>query len=122
MSEIIIQDLQVHYCVGVTEPERSHPQRLLISIVLQHDVTRASRTDDLAHTIDYHAVARRLLQFGEGRSWKLLEKLAGDIRQMIFTDFRPQAMSVEIKKFIIPEARYVAVRLVAKASSRKRSK
>jgi len=39
------------------------------------------------------------LKFGDGRSWKLIEKLAADIAEMILSDFQPKKVTVEIKSF-----------------------
>jgi dihydroneopterin aldolase len=75
------------------------------------DLSRAAASDDLANTIDYHAVSTRLLRYGENRSWKLIEKLAADIAEMMLTEFKPRSVSVGVKKFIIPEARYIEVSL-----------
>lgn len=111
MDTIIIQDLAVLYHVGVPDSERAKPQRLLISLELRSDFTRACETDDLRATIDYYGVCQRLQRFGEGRAWKLIEKLAGDIAAMVRSEFGADSVVVEVKKFIIPEARYVAVRL-----------
>jgi len=116
MDQIRIVDLEVHFRVGVTEGERAKPQRLLLTIDLETDLTAASATDQLDQTIDYERVARRVLVFGEGRSWRLLEKLAGDLAEMLLADFQPRAVCIEIKKFVIPEARYVAVRLTRRLS------
>jgi len=115
MDKIIISDLEVFYRVGVSEEERATPQRLLISVEMTRDVSAAVAADDLATTIDYYAVTRRLLKLGEGRSWKLLEKLAADIAGLILAEFKPDIVSVEVKKFIISEARHVAVQLSRKA-------
>ncbi len=65
----------------------------------------------MAHTINYFAVTQRLLNFGEGRSWKLIEKLATDVGNLVLKDFQAKAVGVEIKKFIIPQARYVSVHI-----------
>jgi len=111
MSRITIVDLEVHYCVGVTDEERSAPQRLLVSVDLSHDFSAAAVSDRLEKTIDYNEIAQRLLKYGEGRNWKLIEKLATNIADMILAEYRPQAVAVEIKKFVIPQARYVAVSL-----------
>ena len=111
MDTISLTDLEVRYHVGVPDAERAQPQRLLLTVEMQHDFTRAAASDDLRETIDYYAVSRRLLAFGEGRSWKLIEKLAGDIAAMVLADFGAEAVTVEVKKFIIPEARHVSVRL-----------
>ena len=111
MDKIIINELEVFYRIGVPEEERATPQRLLISVEMTRDFSAAAATDDLTETIDYYAVTRRLLRFGDGRSWKLLEKLATDIAGMVLAEFRPDHVTVEAKKFIIIEARHVAVRL-----------
>lgn len=111
MSTITLSDLEVHYHVGVPDAERAQSQRLLLTVEMQHDFTRAAASDDLRETIDYYAVSRRLLAFGEGRSWKLIEKLASDIAAMVVEDFGAAEVTVEVKKFIIPEARHVSVQI-----------
>jgi dihydroneopterin aldolase len=110
-DQISIVDLEVFYCVGVPDAERAQPQRLLLTIELEADFTAAAKSDGIADTIDYFAVTQRLLKFGVGREWKLIEKLASDIADAILTEFKPQNISVEVKKFIIPQARYVSVSL-----------
>ena len=109
MSNISLVDLDVFYRVGVPDAERARPQRLLLTVVLESDFTAAAKSDGIADTIDYYAVTQRLLKFGEGREWKLIEKLAADIAAAILAEFQPQSVSVEVKKFIIPEARHVSV-------------
>ena len=67
MGKIIIHELEVFYRVGVPDSERAQSQRLLVTIEMETDFTAAAASDDLARTIDYHAVTQRLLKFGEGR-------------------------------------------------------
>jgi dihydroneopterin aldolase len=112
MDTIIISDLAVACRVGITEAERAHPQRLLITLEIDCDVAAAAESDDLTRTIDYAAVCRRLLSIGDGRSWKLIETLATDIANLVQSEFHAPRLSVEVRKFIIPEARYVAVRMI----------
>ena len=111
MSRISIIDLEVFYRVGVPDVERAQSQRLLLTVEMESDFSRAAGTDSIADTIDYFAVAQRLLKFGEGREWKLIEKLAGDIADMILSKFKPQSVTVEVKKFVIPQARWISVSL-----------
>jgi dihydroneopterin aldolase len=108
---ITIRELAVSYHVGVTDAERAQPQKLLLTLELGHDFGAAAEFDDLNHTIDYYAVCQRLLRFGEGRAWKLIETLAVDIASMVRTEFHAASVTVEVKKFIIPETRYVSVRI-----------
>ena len=116
--KISIVDLEVFYRVGVPDEERATPQRLLLTIEMEDDFSTAARTDSITDTIDYFAVSQRLLKFGEGKRWKLIEKLAADIYEMILCEFGPQSVSVEVKKFPIPQARHVSV-LVAGRNLRK---
>ena len=111
MPIISIVDLEVFYRVGVPDAERAQPQRLLLTVEMEIDFSAAAKTDAIADTIDYFAVTQRLLKFGEGREWRLIEKLAADIAELILTEFRPRAVTVEVKKFIIPQTRHVAVSL-----------
>jgi FolB domain-containing protein len=111
MAQISIVDLEVFYRVGVPDAERAQPQRLLLTLGLESDFSAAAKTDSLADTMDYFAVTQRLLKFGEGREWRLVEKLAADIADFILAEFKPPAVTVEVKKFVIPQARCVAVTL-----------
>ncbi|MBI5386746.1 MAG: dihydroneopterin aldolase [Verrucomicrobia bacterium] len=115
MDRITLCDLEVFYRVGVTEAERAQPQRLLLTVEMEHDLAPAAASDRLADTIDYFAVTQRLLRLGEGRHWELIEAVAGDIAQLVLRDFRAQRVSVEVKKFVLPQARYVSVHLSAQA-------
>jgi dihydroneopterin aldolase len=111
MPQISIVDLEVFYRVGVPNAERAQPQRLLLTIEMESDFSAAARSDGIADTIDYFAVSQELLKFGDGKSWNLIEKLAADIAEMILSEFKPQKVSVEIKKFPVPQARHVSVTL-----------
>jgi len=118
MSQISIVDLEVLYHVGVPDAERAVPQRLLLTLEMDADFSTAAKSDAIPDTIDYFAVSQRLLKFGEGKSWKLIEKLAADIADMILAEFSPAAVSVEVKKFVIPEARHVSVTLTKPSKPR----
>ncbi len=111
MDTIIISDLEVSFRVGVTEAERTKPQRLLLNLEIEHNLARAAAKDDLSQTIDYNSVCQRLLAFGEGREWRLIETLAVEIASVVIKEFLAASVVVEVKKFIIPQTRYVAVRV-----------
>ncbi len=110
MDLITIRELEVHYHVGVPDSERAKAQRLLIDVEVESDFSEAAASDDLTKTVDYYAVSRRVLRFGEGRSWKLIETLSVDLAEAVVREFGASRVTVEVKKFIIPEARHVSVR------------
>ena len=111
MSFITIVDLEVFYRVGVTDEERAKPQRLLLTIDIKFDFSSAAVSGRIGRTIDYHEVAQHLLKLGENRNWRLIESVATDIANKLLSDFHPESVTVEVKKFSIPEARYVSVSL-----------
>jgi len=112
MSRISIVDLEVFYQIGITEEERAKPQRLLITVEMDFDFSAAAMSDRLEKTINYFDVSQELLKYGHNRNWKLLEKLTANIADFIMVRFKPETVTVEIKKFPIPQARYVSVALI----------
>lgn len=111
MDQIIIKELEVFMRVGVPEAERAQPQRLLVTVEMDLDCSAAARHDRIDETIDYHAVAVRLSNFGRRKTWKLIESLAVDMAGLILREFKPARVSIEIHKFILPQTRHVGVRI-----------
>ena len=111
MDTITIKDLEVFFHVGVPEEERAKPQRLLVSIEATHDIALAVEKDDVRWSIDYAAVCERLNRFAEGRRWRLIETLAVEIAELLLREFGAASASVEIKKFVLPQTRFVGVRV-----------
>lgn len=109
MSKIKIVDLEVFYCVGVSDEERAAPQRLLVTVDITFDFSVAAVSDRITKTIDYFELTQKLLKFGELRSWKLLEKLAANIADFVLAEYKPQQVTVEVKKFAILQAHHVSV-------------
>lgn len=109
MDTITLCDLEVRYRVGITAAERAQPQLLLLTVVLSFDLAPAGASDNLADTINYQAVADRLLALGWDREWNLIECLAEDLARILLAEFPAQAVALEIKKFVIPQTRYVSV-------------
>ena len=100
MSDVItVHDLEVFCRVGVPDEERAQPQRLLITVEMQKDISEAVQSDDLTKTLDYFA------------EWKLIETLASEIADCVRGEFDATGVTVEVKKFVIPEARWVSVRV-----------
>jgi dihydroneopterin aldolase len=113
MSDLIrVVDLEVRARIGVPEEERREPQRLLISLELTvATIAHAAKTDDLARTINYFDVARQVKALAAKRPRKLLETLAEEIAADIHKAFPVQKVALEIKKFILPDAQFVSVKI-----------
>ncbi len=106
---ITIANLEVHARVGVPEEERAQPQRLLLNIEMEKPFSAAAANDDIAATIDYHAVATAVAALCETGERQLIETLAEEIAALILRDFQPDCVRVEIRKFILPNTSHVGV-------------
>jgi 7,8-dihydroneopterin aldolase/epimerase/oxygenase len=109
ISKVTITDLEVFYCVGVTDEERAKPQRLLVTVDMAFDFSSAATSDRIEKTINYQQVADEVLKYGEGRNWKLIERLASNLADFVLSEYHPEAVQVEVKKFSVPQARHVSV-------------
>ncbi len=108
---IIISDIEAQCSIGVPDEERQTPQRLLISLELEADFTKASAEDDLMATINYHEVYLRAQEVCADGERKLIETLAEDMASSILAKFGVKCIRVEIKKFILPKTGYVSVKI-----------
>lgn len=108
---ITIRRMQVTTTVGVPEKERERPQDVEISVEMTPPAPLSFLDDDLSKTVDYYAVSRRIIEVaGEGER-KLIETLADDIAEMIVDEFTVAKVRVEVRKFILPDTQYVAVKI-----------
>jgi dihydroneopterin aldolase len=119
MSDLIrIVELEVFANIGVPEEERGEPQRLLISVDMTvTSITHAADTDDLSRTINYQDVAQRMTSLATKRPRKLIETLAEEIAAEVLKTYPIQKIAIEIKKFILPNAQCVAVKIERSAPS-----
>ena len=113
MSDLIrVIDLEVFAHIGVPDTERRDPQRLLVSLEMSvASFSLAAGTDDLARTVDYYEVVQRVKSFTAERPRKLLETLAEEIAFDLLKGYPIKKITLEIKKFVLPDAQYVSVKI-----------
>jgi FolB domain-containing protein len=110
LSEIRIDSLRVKTWIGVPDAERMDAQEIEIDIRIQPTRSFAEMQDDINLTVDYAAVCQRVSELAAERPRRLIESLAQEICEMILKEFAATSAEVEIRKFILPETGYVAVR------------
>jgi dihydroneopterin aldolase len=103
MDRITLSSMRYECRIGASEEERSFPQTLEIDLVLEADLSLASASDDLADTIDYGPLLTMTERTTEGRSFTLLEGLAGAIASGAL-EAAPQAsaVTVRVRKLAVP--------------------
>lgn len=106
---IEIRGLEVAACVGLSEEERSSSQRLLLDLRFAPAHQPDDLGDDIARTVDYHALSLRVEALAKERPRKLIETLADGIAASLLTEFPLRWIEVTVRKFILPQTEWVAV-------------
>jgi dihydroneopterin aldolase len=107
-DQIHIEQLEILGRIGVPEAERASPQRLTISISLwPYRQTRDMR-DKIGETVNYSAVAEETKNFVGDQSVNLIETLAERLAGHLLKTFAIQKVTVEVRKFALPDAKYVS--------------
>lgn len=86
-DRIFLRGLQVECIIGFIEWERRIKQTVVIDVELPVDCARAAETDEVANTVDYKKVAKRIIAFVEGSEFKLVETLAHRIAMTVLEEF-----------------------------------
>jgi FolB domain-containing protein len=108
---IHIENLELSAHIGVPEEERLHPQRLTLSLTLLPKNDFTALNDELTKTVDYFALTRRVRNLATQSRWKLIESLAQEIATCILAEFEVQSLQLELRKYILPDTDFVAVRI-----------
>lgn len=89
---------------GVLPHEKVEAQPFEVDVVLHADLSRAATSDELAASVDYSALFERVSRIVTGRSFDLIEALAGAIADEVLAETDPKlvdGVEVRVRK---PEA------------------
>ena len=106
---IHIRGLEIQARIGVTNEERSSPQRLLFNMTIWPRQTEAPLEDKIERTVDYAAVCDETKRFVQARSDRLVETLAEALATRLLELFAIDQIEIELRKFILPDVEYVSV-------------
>ena len=96
---IEIKDLSVFGNHGVMPEENVVGQKFLVGVKLYFDMSKAGRSDDLTKTLDYSVICQEIKDFVENNTFKLIEKLAESIADMLLLKYDIiEKVDVSIKK------------------------
>lgn len=88
MDIIYLNDLRIETVIGVNDWERRIKQTLVLDLELGTDIRRAAGSDDIAHTLDYKAVAKRVIAFVGDSRFYLVETMAERIADILLEEFK----------------------------------
>lgn len=113
---IVVRGLELSSWIGVPDAERAEAQRLTVDLLILPSVPLSGLDDDLSRTVDYFTLTRRVRQVAGQRPRRLVETLAEEICACVLTEFSVRRVEVELRKYILCDAEYVAVRLCRELS------
>jgi dihydroneopterin aldolase len=98
MDRIFLDELRIETIIGIWEWERKIRQTVIIDLEMSADIAKAAATDDVADTLNYKLVAKRLQEFVGGSSFQLVETLAERIAGLIRDEFDVAWVKVTVHK------------------------
>jgi dihydroneopterin aldolase len=97
-DRIFLHGLTAECIIGFIDWERRVRQTVVLDIELPVDCRRASLTDEVADTLDYKQVAKRVLAFVTASEFKLVETLAHRVALLILEEFAVEWVRVALNK------------------------
>lgn len=98
MDIVYIRDLKVDTIIGIYDWEREVRQTVSLDIEMSFDIREAARTDNIEHTLNYKAVAKRLIAFIEGSEFLLVETMAEQAADIVRSEFNVSWLRLRLSK------------------------
>ena len=97
-DRIFLHGLTTECIIGFIDWERRVKQTVVIDLEIPVDCREAARTDEVADTVDYKSVAKRVIAFVEASEFKLVETLAHRLGILVIEEFALQWVRVSVNK------------------------
>jgi len=97
-DRIFLRGLTAECIIGFIDWERRVRQTVVIDLELPVDCRRAAITDEVADTVDYKKVAKRILAFIEASEFKLVETLAQRLAMLVLEEFAIEWVRLSVNK------------------------
>ncbi|HXY76270.1 MAG TPA: dihydroneopterin aldolase [Steroidobacteraceae bacterium] len=97
-DRIFLHGLTTECVIGFIDWERRVKQTVVLDIELPVDCRRAARSDEVADTLDYKQVAKRVLAFIEATEFKLVETLAERVALLVLAEFPVEWVRIALNK------------------------
>ncbi|PRH82351.1 dihydroneopterin aldolase [Arenimonas caeni] len=98
MDKVFIEALEIECVIGIYDWERKIRQPVVLDIEMAFDNRKPAATDDIADTLDYKAVSKRLIQYVSESSFGLVETLAERCAEIITGEFGVAHVRLKLSK------------------------
>ncbi|MDQ6960528.1 MAG: dihydroneopterin aldolase [Mariprofundaceae bacterium] len=97
-DKILIEGLEVRTVIGIYDWEREIRQTVRLDMEIVWNVSKAAASDAIEDTLDYKAVAKRLISFVESSSFGLIESLAESCAKIVIEEFGAPWLRLKLSK------------------------
>ena len=97
-DRIFLRGLSVQCIIGFIDWERRIRQSLVIDLELPADCERAARRDNVADTVDYKVIAKRVIAWVQATEFQLVETLAHRLALMLLAEFPLAWVRISVNK------------------------
>ena len=87
MDIVFIRDLQIETVIGIYDWERKIKQVISLDLEMATDIRKSAASDQIDDTLNYKAVAKRLISFVGDSQYQLVETLAEKICEIVMSEF-----------------------------------
>jgi len=108
VDTILIEQIEFYAHHGASDEEQTIGHRYAADVELRLDTSKAGRSDALKDTVDYGAVADRVIKVGTSRKFRLLEALAEATADALLRDFPVESVLLTVRKLNPPVPHVVA--------------
>lgn len=98
MDRVFIENLTIETVIGIFDWERDIRQAVSLDLEMDFDIRQAAATDAIADTLDYKAVAKRLIRFVERSEFQLVETLAEKCAAIVLAEFPVEHLKLKLSK------------------------
>jgi len=98
MDKVFIEALEIECVIGIYDWERKIKQPIAFDIEMDFDNCIPAASDDIADTLDYKAVSKRLIEFVSASSYGLVETLAERCCEIILGEFKVARVRLKLSK------------------------
>jgi len=95
---IFLRDLRIDTVIGIYAWERAIKQTVVVDLEMAADIRRAAASDRIEDTLNYKAVAKRVIEFVGGSDFQLVETLTERIAELVLEEFPVPWVRVTVNK------------------------
>ena len=98
MDIVFINDLRIETIIGIYDWERKVKQTISLDLEMATDIRKSAATDAIEDTLNYKAVAKRLIAFVGDSEYQLVETLAEKITDIVLAEFDVPWLKLTVHK------------------------